>query len=163
MKKLAFPIAVLALLFASCKKESPAPVNPGTETNMHQQVANLIQKGDPELYDRMYNHPDQKAPKPTIKITHGIFHYPPGSPESGTCLPNPNCVCHMTIVFPALVDDSTEIKDVTADFYQEFDKSGDGELLLNDSLSTSIKNVKSVSVHFKEDDESTVIWTLHEK
>jgi hypothetical protein len=160
MKKLTF-IACIVIVFASCKKESPVPVKEAQGSTIKQQVADLIQKGDPGLYDRLYNHPDDKAPKPSIKITHGIFHYPTGSPESGTCIWNPNCVCHITIVFPALVTDSTDVVDITSNYYDEFD-AGQCDLMLNDSATTNIKNIHTIDIDFRDAYTSTIDWTVHE-
>jgi hypothetical protein len=159
MKKLIFPFLFFALIFASCKKETPQPTKPAPEAGIAQQVANIIHKGNPDLYNRLYNHPDQKTPVPVIWITHGIFHYPTGSPESGTCIWDPNCVCHVTVVFGKLVDPETDTKDLTTDYSEEFE-DGDCQLLINDSVSTTIEHIKSVDIAFDRTGASTIDWSV---
>jgi hypothetical protein len=158
MKKLLF-IAVLAITIAGCKKESMSPAVPESGVrSLEAQVAELISKGDPELYDKIYNrNPNSKEPVPDVHITHGIFVPQGGDIASGTCYPNPNCVCHITLTWPAFVTDSTEETIVTSNYYVEFTEAGEGEIIMNDSIPYSIHDLESVDIRFGELGRSTVV------
>lgn len=165
MKKLLF-IAALAITIAGCTKETVKPTAPsGENSSIETQVADLVQKADPELYNKIYNRdPNSKAPVPIIEITHGIFVAQGGDIASGTCYPNPNCVCHISITWPAFVTDSTEIKDVTSDLYLTFAETGQGEIIMNDSVPYSIHDVRSIDIKFDGEVEgkSAVTCTVFE-
>jgi hypothetical protein len=151
MKKLFLPFVVFAMTFAACEKEKQLPLS--TELNMKKEVADLIQKGDLELYEQLYGTgASLKAPKPSIKITHGVFHIPPPpyGPADGYCLPGTS-VCHITIVFPALVTPETPETIVTSSFSNSFATPSDGELIINNNgQTTTIEHLKSMSVAFSQ-------------
>ncbi|MFL5764752.1 MAG: hypothetical protein ACJ77K_12480 [Bacteroidia bacterium] len=160
MKKFILPFAVFALIFASCEKQTPQPVNTEKSVSINDQMNALIQKADPDLYARLHG----RGPKPDVKITHGTFHIPPiGGPESGYCIPPYSSICHITITWPALigslVPDTTYL---TTDFSRSFAKSGDGELILNASPDPIVvNNLKSVDIVFDRDtvENSSIEWS----
>lgn len=155
MKKLVLPIAFLAILIAGCKKENVQPVS-SPALSMEQQVADLIAKGDPELYNKIYNRdPNSRAPEPEVKITTGSFIILQGDVASGTCWPSTS-VCHITVTWPALVTDSTEETYITSNYYAEFAERGEGEIIMNASEPYTIHDLRSVDIRFIENGKSTV-------
>lgn len=160
MKKLLF-ISALAITIAGCTKETMKPAaSSGENSSIETQVADLIQKADPELYSIIYtNNPGSRAPKPSIKIIHGIFVILNGDPASGTCFPNPNCVCSISITWPAFVTDSTEVSDITGNYYVEYTEPGEGEIIMNDSVPYTIHDLSSVDVKFDEGIEGQSVIT----
>jgi hypothetical protein len=165
MKKLILPIAILAIALASCKKETSAPAEQTGGMNIKEQVADIIGKADHELYDRIYNSdPNSRAPKPSIKVTHGIFHIPPPpyGAADGTCLPCGSCVCHITITWPAFVTDSTEVTEITENYYASFSEVDEAEIVLNDTIPYKVDSIKSVNVKFDNTGASQLTCTLYE-
>lgn len=155
MKKIKQTIfwALVAVAAASCKKEGTLET-PVSQKAISEQVAELIQKGDPEAYEKLYG--SGRAPVATIKVTHGVFHYSSGGPVDGTCLPDPNCVCHITIEWARLVTEHTDSTNVTEDFHGAYTQNGEAEIILNDGSATTIQNLKSVDIVFDDMEGSTL-------
>jgi hypothetical protein len=161
MKKLKQPFfwAALIVTIAACKKEMPSPAAEKMNRSTEQQVANLIQKGDPAMYDRIYG--DQRTVAPSIHIHHGIFHWPSSSgPEDGYCIYNPNCVCMICIEDPHDVTDETEQDEITEDIAWSWLHTDEAELILNDSASTTIRETKSLDITHDESGRASVSWSV---
>lgn len=157
MKKIMLA-ALVAIATVSCKKETPKPDIKYSNRSAEQQIAEMIQKHDQKLYDRIYG--ELKGPRPSIHVHHGIFHWPgSGDPADGTCIWNPNCVCFVCIDFPKLVTDQTPVQEITSDFHQAFANPGDGQLLINDESSTTINNLKTIDVTHTLNGNATIHYT----
>ncbi|MDQ3046668.1 MAG: hypothetical protein M3R27_03900 [Bacteroidota bacterium] len=160
MKKITLISCVaIALAFASCKKETPVPQNNVSErTFLENQISEIIGKADADLYDRIYNVPaGSKAAEPSFLVTHGIFHVPPvGGPESGTCLPHETCICHITLVWPKLIDRNTPTEIITENLQLQFNNPGEAEVVMNAERPYSLQNIRSVSLNFTSQSSSIV-------
>ena len=153
--------ALLLMVAIGCKKEAEPQMSANRQTSTSEQIASLIQKGDPEAYNMIYG--DLRTAKPRTHVHHGIFHWPSGGgPEDGTCIWNPNCVCMICLEAPALVDDSTPVDEITTDFHGEWTDPGDAELLINDEYGTTIHNLQSIDITFDVNGDSKLAYKVIE-
>jgi len=146
MKKNLILLAAIVIGMASCKKETVTPATPGK--TMETQLADLIQKGDPEAYDEIYtNHSNQKGPKPSVKFIRGVFVILQGDVESGTCFPH-QCVCFTIITWPAFIQGTSPLPtEIRLPYSQTFYQNGEAELILNASPNPiTVPNLGSVNV-----------------
>lgn len=159
MKKNVFMLALLVMGLVSCKKESVLPSS--TTGSMETQLAELIQKGDPETYNAAYtNQTNYRAPKPTIKFIPGVFVILQGDVASGTCFPH-QCVCFTIITWPAFIGDTSPVPtELVLPYSQSFPRLGEAELILNTSPTpTTIPNLNSVYVR-NENGVPTISYTI---
>jgi hypothetical protein len=164
MKKtlaLIFAVAVMA----SCKKVSPTQ-EIALIQSIDQQVADLIREGDPELYQALYTENSNRHEEPTsVKITRGIFNFGGGVPEDGTCLPDPNCVCHITCEWPALIDPTNppEEEYLTDDYHGSYNEKGQAELIIRTVHGPlTVKDLASVDIVFDNTGASTLHYSILE-
>ncbi len=155
MKKIKlFSCLAIALAFASCKKESQEPLmQQSVQKSMQQQVADLIQEGDPDMFNVIYG--NTKAMKPSVHTHPGVFHWPAtGNPEDGNCVSWPDCVCMVCIEGARFVNENTPEFEINRDFHKTWISPGDAELLINDGSATTIQNLKSLDITFDRDGNS---------
>jgi len=148
MKKLIL-LASMALVFGSCEKENVNPAKPVPGSDV-KSISELIREGNPELYDQIYNStPGLRAPKPSVKVIHGIMYYPPGHPENGHCLPHPTNPCMLIITWAALVDENTPEEIITENYAAAYTEEGEGQVILNNAgTPETFDNVKSINLRF---------------
>ena len=146
MKKNVLMLALLVMGLVSCKKESVLPSN--TSDSMETQLAELIQKADPETYDAIYtNHTNHKGPKPSIKFIPGVFVILQGDVASGTCFPH-QCVCFTIITWPAFIQGTSPVPtQIPVPYSQTFLQYGEAELIMNVSPNPiTVPNLRSINV-----------------
>lgn len=146
MKKNVLFLALLLVGMASCKKETVRPTT--ASDSFETQLADLIQKGDPQAYDAIYtNNSNQKAPKPSIKSLPGVFVILDGDVASGTCFPH-QCVCFTIITWPAFIQGTSPVAtEIPVPYSQTFQQVGEAELIMNVSPNPiTVPNLGSISV-----------------
>jgi hypothetical protein len=93
MKKYFFILCIAAAV--GCKKESVAPSQPSQQNvSMEQQVADLIQRTDQDLFHKVYE--TKSGRRPIVKGIPGIFYIPGGGIDDATCWPSFN-VCMVVV------------------------------------------------------------------
>lgn len=162
MKKIKQTIfwAFVVVAATACKKEGTLDTLVDTPANgqksMSEQVADLIQQGDPDAYDRIYG--EGRAPITDIRVTPGVFFIGSGGPVDGHCVAH-SSICHIEIVWARYITPETDSTLVTEDYHGVYTEQGESELILNDGNATCIQNLKSVDVVF-EDNGSTLEYEV---
>jgi hypothetical protein len=149
MKKL-FLMLLVIITVEGCKKETLSPTCTPQNKTMEEQVADLIQRTDKDLYDRCYNSLYQKQPIVTVKSIPGAFVILNGDVASGTCFPT-NGVC-MTIIsvakFQQTTPTGTEVSVITNNTSETYPENFTTRLILNSSPQPTLKVIKSFNAHF---------------
>lgn len=164
MKKIIL-VACIAIMAVSCKKETALPQQRTEVANksIAEQVEELIRKGSPKMYDRIYG--GQKTALPSSHIHRGIFVWPSsGDPQDGTCYPNENCVCFVCVDFPKMVTEESPVDSISVGFHREYENNGEGMIIINDLENgpLAIENLKSVDVSLYDGDPA-LYYTLQDE
>lgn len=133
MKKLIL-FTALCIIAVGCKKEEAAPVQPTTQNvSMKQQVANLIQKADTDLYDQVYGQVRNER-RPIVKGIPGIFFIPSGGIDEATCWPAFN-VCMVIVISSRLEQQNITGPEagffINGDYNESFPQDVIAKLILN--------------------------------
>lgn len=130
----------------SCKKETGIDTPCTSQLSQKQQVAQIIQKADPMLYDKMYgNHTRTKIID--THVTPGVFHWPKsGQPEDGTCIGNQS-ICFIEVFALGTTGETTEMKHPLSETYDPENTT----LIINDGENPISKPLSSMNSWYDED------------
>lgn len=136
MKKIIL-FTALCIVAVSCKKEEVAPVQPATQNvSMKQQVADLIQKADNDLYQQVYGQVRAER-RPIVKGIPGIFFIPSGGIDEATCWPAFN-VCMVVVISSRVAQQNVTGPEagffVNGDYNESFPQDVIAKLIINRSI-----------------------------
>ena len=159
MKKIILATVVSFTIMSCTKQKSVSPQTASANIiSTDQQIADLINKGDKDMYNRIYG--GNKSAKPSTHFHYGVFYVAdPNHPENGTCIYNTSCMCMFCIEAYAQVNDNSPTDEIKSDFHRTWTNLGDAELFINDANSTVIKDLKSLDVTFNQNLGSTFHYT----
>jgi hypothetical protein len=161
MRKM-FLFAMACISIVSCKKEAVEPSQPATQNvSMKQQVSDLIQKTDTDLYNQLYNPSiTGKKPRPIVKAIPGIFYIPGGGIDDATCWPSFN-VCMIIIIekrSPQIVTGPEAELFINGTYDETFPEDVIAKLIIN----RPVPEIRFIhEIHATKDDEQVIHLQYH--
>lgn len=146
MKKIILFAYIATVMTSCCKEDEVKPVSPVNSASYEEQVADLIQKTDENLYNKVYNSNgnDERVitTSVTVRFIPGTFVVLDGDVASGTCFPT-NSIC--MVLVSASVNADVQVGPVGTGVHFTYSRTQEAKIIVNSSPSPILSSVSEVS------------------